>query len=257
MAIEPKSFADLLKEAPAAPAAGTVSLTGTLSQSSEAGKFVLTLEDGNSMTLETAAVKSHAVLGTSVGSTIVRVEIDGAKLPPGPTGAAGTAFTLPSIDFATIAAGDRPHTIPDVDIPFTVPVHDFTVAWIDHHQTHPWIDYYSPGTGIADQFGPNTIQEGMPQFPGAGGDPVQAGGIAPFALATAHQAPANTLAAIQGMAGQGPGGQAMFNTLPVVDFSVWWDQPQTGWADQHHTAIFRDKQPPDDGATNLGSRFLD
>jgi hypothetical protein len=81
MATEAKSFADLVKAAPAAPATGTISLVGTLAQSSEAGNFVLTLQDGSSVTLETAAVKGYAVLGASVGQTIVRVDVDAGKIP--------------------------------------------------------------------------------------------------------------------------------------------------------------------------------
>jgi hypothetical protein len=81
MATEEKSFADLVKQAPAAPAGGTISLVGTLAQSPEEGKFVLNLQDGSSLTLETAVVKGHAVLGASVGQTIVRVDIDAGKVP--------------------------------------------------------------------------------------------------------------------------------------------------------------------------------
>src|SRR5271166_4461113 len=82
MASKDKSFEELVKEAPAAPAEGTVSLVGTLARSGEAGKFVLTLEDGSELTLETAAVKGHEVLGTSVGQTIVRVDVEAEKIPP-------------------------------------------------------------------------------------------------------------------------------------------------------------------------------
>jgi hypothetical protein len=67
MAREEESFETLVKEAPLAPAAETVSLVGTLARSSEAGKFVLTLQDGRAVTLETAAVKGYMVLGTSLG----------------------------------------------------------------------------------------------------------------------------------------------------------------------------------------------
>jgi hypothetical protein len=81
MSTEEKSFADLVKEGPAQPAMGTISLIGTLAQSSEAGKFVLILQDGRSVTLEIAAVKGHAVLGASVGQAIVRVDIDAGKIP--------------------------------------------------------------------------------------------------------------------------------------------------------------------------------
>lgn len=82
MAGKEKSFEELVKEAPAAPAAGTVSLIGTLARSGEAGKFVLTLQDGSTVTLETAAVEGHEVLGTSVGQTIVRVDVEAEKIPP-------------------------------------------------------------------------------------------------------------------------------------------------------------------------------
>lgn len=63
MASNDKSFEELVNEAPLAPAAGTVSLVGKLAKSSEPGKFVLTLPDGSAMTLDTAAVKGHEVLG--------------------------------------------------------------------------------------------------------------------------------------------------------------------------------------------------
>ncbi len=76
-----KSFEDLVNEAPLASAAGTVSLIGTLARSREAGKFVLTVQGGNAVTFETAFVKGHAVLGTSVGRMIVRIDIDPANAP--------------------------------------------------------------------------------------------------------------------------------------------------------------------------------
>ena len=81
MANNEKSFDELVKEAPLAPTAGGTSLVGTLSQSSEAGKFVLTLQDGSAVTLNTADVKAHMVLGATVGQTIVRIEIDSEKIP--------------------------------------------------------------------------------------------------------------------------------------------------------------------------------
>jgi hypothetical protein len=77
---EQKPFETLLNEAPPAPAAKTVSLVGTLAQSSEEGKFVLIMQDGSAVTLETAAVKGHTVLGSSLGQTIVRVDVDTDKV---------------------------------------------------------------------------------------------------------------------------------------------------------------------------------
>jgi len=81
MASEEKSFDDLVKEAPEAPCGGIISVAGVLAKASEPGKFVLTLQDGNIVTLETDAVKNHTVLGSSLGQTIVRVDIDAGKLP--------------------------------------------------------------------------------------------------------------------------------------------------------------------------------
>lgn len=81
MAGNGKSFEELVNDAPPAQAAGTVSLVGMLAKSSEPGKFVLTLRDGSELTLETAAVKEHEVLGASVGQTIVRVDVEAADIP--------------------------------------------------------------------------------------------------------------------------------------------------------------------------------
>jgi hypothetical protein len=112
MAREEKSFEDLVKEA---PRGGTVSLVGALAQSSEAGKFVLNLQDGRAITLETASVKGHAVLGTSVGQTIVRVDVDAAALPVGVPG----------------------ETVADINTP---PPRDYTLAWLDHFPKPFWQD---------------------------------------------------------------------------------------------------------------------
>jgi hypothetical protein len=80
MAKEQESFETLVNEAPLAPTAGTVSLVGALARSAEAGKFVLTLQDGRVVVLETAAVKGYMGLGTSVGQTIVRVDVDAEEV---------------------------------------------------------------------------------------------------------------------------------------------------------------------------------
>jgi hypothetical protein len=125
MAREEKSFEDLVKEA---PRGGTVSLVGALAQSSEAGKFVLNLQDGRTMTLETASVKGHTVLGTSVGQTIVRIDVDAASI----------SASAPSATFADI------NTPPGVD---------HTLAWLDHGPKPFWQDapppYQFPFGGFA------------------------------------------------------------------------------------------------------------
>jgi hypothetical protein len=127
---EEKSFKELVKEA---PVGATVSLVGALAQSSEEGKFVLTLQDGRAITMETASVKGHAVLGTSVGHTIVRIDVDAGALPAVARGEPG-----PVANF---------HTAPGPD---------YTLAWLDHGQKplldsvkSPWTELqtfpYPPG----------------------------------------------------------------------------------------------------------------
>jgi hypothetical protein len=98
MVSQDKSFADLVAEAPEAPAEGTVGLVGTLAKSSEPGKFVLTLQDGMSVTLDTSAVKGHTVLGSSLGRTIVQVEVEAGKVP---------AFAPPLLAQGPLVTGAR------------------------------------------------------------------------------------------------------------------------------------------------------
>ena len=74
-----QTFDDLLRDAPEAPAIGTVSLVGTLERSNDASKFVLNLQNGTAVTLETASVRGHALLGKSAGQLMVRVDIDADK----------------------------------------------------------------------------------------------------------------------------------------------------------------------------------
>jgi hypothetical protein len=184
MADEEKSFEELLK---AAPGGGTVSLVGTLAQSSEPGKFVLTLQDGKAMTLATASVKGHAVLGTSVGQTIVRVDVDAGSLPSG-----------------------APFTVADI---YTPPGPDYKLAWRDHHPK-PVMD--PPKPVWVD---PKMPFEGLQPYLPFGAAPTQGGGVVPFSLATPHQAPASTLAAVQGL------GNAAFGGL----WSGQWDPTPTLW----------------------------
>jgi hypothetical protein len=76
-----KSFDEVLADAPMAPSADTVTLTGALARSPEVGKFVLTLMDGRAVVLDISAVKSHTVLGGSVGQKLVQLELDATKVP--------------------------------------------------------------------------------------------------------------------------------------------------------------------------------
>lgn len=215
-----QSFRDLLNEAPAA--ADTVTVTGVLSRAKEPGKFVLNAPNGQAMTLDVAAVKSHTVIARSIGQTIVQVEVDEASLPEAvknassaTTGALGTAFTNPDIDFITIAGFDRPHTLPYLDW------HP-TIAYFDQPGTPPIADLRGPGTGVVD-----TLVETIPD-PGVINQVQAATAMAPFALATPHHVGAATMAAIQPFGGWGLG-------------------PFTVWQDAHTGFVDRPKPPPQDG----------
>jgi hypothetical protein len=81
MAHEEGSFEELLSEAPLAPKLDTITVVGALSRSREPEKFVLTLANGHSLTLERKAVKSFTRLGGAVGQVLVQLELD-AKLGP-------------------------------------------------------------------------------------------------------------------------------------------------------------------------------
>jgi hypothetical protein len=127
---EPQSFADLLAAAPAAEGEGNLSVTGTLARSADKAKFVLTLGTGESVTLDVDAVTNHQVLGGSTGRTIVRLDLDPAKVPPelafGPlaklvhgTGAAHDA-TVSHTDQHTFFGVDAGPTGPDPSSPDTV-----------------------------------------------------------------------------------------------------------------------------------------
>jgi hypothetical protein len=189
MASDEKSFENLLKEAPAEPVAGTVSLVGMLAQSCEAGKFVLTLQDGNAVTLETASVKCHAVLGTSVGQTIVRVDVEAGKLPATAFGPAGTSFTRSLGDFPFWAGAKL---VADLALNIPKPLRD------------PWV-VIPPVLGVPEP------------------------GFAPFAMATPHQAPAYTLANVQGL------GNA---ARPYFTHPAWLDPHPPKIIFEHHPPLF-------------------
>jgi hypothetical protein len=226
----PKSFEQLVSEAPAAGGAGTVSLVGALTRAAEDGKFVLTTSDGRALTIETAAVKDHAVLGASVGQTIVRVDVDSAKLPADVAAAPAAAATPIKPLTDTVAYLDQT-TMAYFDHPGTPFYFDHTIAYLDFHKP-PIVD--SPVT-YAGADVPGSIVEGG-GLPGEGGDPaLAAAAVTPFALATPHQA----ASAYALGAGYAPG-------------------LKYAWQDGAPKPPLRDKHPGqekalrDSGASNLG-----
>lgn len=195
MADETKSFSDLLSEAPLASAENTVSLVGALARSSEAGKFVLAISPGNSVTLDVAAVKSYQVISGGVGQLLVQVDIDRASVPESVTAASNAAPANLK------AVRDVKHPIVD------------KYPWEEPVRTNPETDLgYSPRevsageeirTGIYDLKQPysdikHPILDKHPWEEVVRTNPET--DLAPFALATAQQAPASALSAMQGAA---------------------------------------------------------
>jgi hypothetical protein len=169
---EQNSFQDLVAKAPPAPSEGPVSLVGTLARSKDDAKFVLILSDGRSVTLNTADVKSHTVLGNSLGLNLVQVEVD--------------ADVVRDLNFSGVRPGSQ--KIPGGD------VHKSLIAdkmW----QDRPLKPEKDPITERVKELAEYIDPYGNPVYPGYGNqvNPGQTG-IAPFGLATPQQAPPQVLA---------------------------------------------------------------
>lgn len=243
MAAKEQSFEDLLKDAPSAPDGSTVSIVGSLAKSDDPKKFVLFLSDGSSLTLDTAAVKKHTVLGQSVGQTIVQVDVDrdaataaGIADDPAKRGVGNYGVGEGSTNYAA----DNPPKLPVTDLHATLPVVDFhltvlsydqtTIAYLDQHTgTIPVVDQHITIPAIdqvatifgADQAG--TLQENISD-PGNIVDPaaaVSATSIFPFSMQTAHQIAGRQLESLNALAF---GGQRTYLTA-------------YNWTSDHHTVL--------------------
>jgi hypothetical protein len=140
MAGKTKSFSELLSEAPLSTAEETVTLAGALGRSTQAGKFVLTLGPGNSVTLDQSAVKSYQVLGGGVGQLLVQVDVDKDKVPA----EVAQQAVATNVGLTPIVS-DSFHTVALLDIVQTNFAADhLTTALIDH-QTSPIADIYHTG----------------------------------------------------------------------------------------------------------------
>ena len=183
MADKTKSFSDLVSEAPLAANEDTVSLTGALARSNQPGKFVL-LTQGGSITLDESAVKSHQVLGGNVGQTLVQVEVDKTQVPQA----------------AMESTGQQP--IPTTGI----------------------VDLKHPSLEKHPAFEKHPVFDKFPYFDKAPWHDLGTAPVVdhpPFALATAQQAPAEALSALQAV--QGGGTRTFFS----------WDI-NTGFRDVKH-----------------------
>ena len=215
MADETKSFSELLSEAPLAAQEDTVSLVGALGRSNQPGKFVLALSSGRSITLGVDAVKGHQVLGGGVGQSLVQVQIDAKEVPLDVMGSTG---------YVDVVGIPGPPNFGPTGYPDVGPTghHDVPSPVGGGHGPGP-----PKGMTWTDEI---TWVENIPD-PSLWGDPSQLGGAyaaptipaaAPFALATPHQAPQSTIAAMQG------GPIVTGRTVP------WWDLVKHPWQDVKH-----------------------
>ena len=81
MSKEQNEFRKLLSEAPAAPDADTVTVVGTLARTTDAERFLLTLSNGRTETLNVAAVISSRRIAGVVGQALVELVLDANQVP--------------------------------------------------------------------------------------------------------------------------------------------------------------------------------
>jgi len=81
VANEEHDFEKLLRDAPMASDADTVTVVGTLARTHDAGHFMLTLPDGRSVTLEVNTVKSAKAIAGAIGQSVVQLELDAKRIP--------------------------------------------------------------------------------------------------------------------------------------------------------------------------------
>jgi hypothetical protein len=251
MSDEKKSFGELLNDAPLASGENTTSLVGALARSLHPEKFVLMLSGNQSVTLDVDAVKGYRVLSGMIGQLIVEVEIDRERVPesirrtqPGSLPFLQSYFTNPHTDpnpALTTPTFDQPwlgYSNPTFDRPV------FTFPSIDNS---PVKNIFEP---IPD---PTVYNQGDPwQF---GGYP--AAGVAPFALATPHQAPPAVIAAMQmNVPFGGPNSSPAVAehtsilldvmSIPSIDKPIWQDPPVTSATQDnpHSNPVFENISTP-------------
>jgi hypothetical protein len=81
VANEEHDFAQLLRDAPMASDADTVTVVGILARTHDAAHFMLTLPDGRSVTLEVNTVKSAKAIAGAIGQSVVQLELDAKRVP--------------------------------------------------------------------------------------------------------------------------------------------------------------------------------
>jgi hypothetical protein len=72
-------FAKLLRDAPMV--SDTVTVAGMIARTPDPTRFMLTLPDGRSETLQVEAVKSAKIVASTIGQSVVQLELDAKRIP--------------------------------------------------------------------------------------------------------------------------------------------------------------------------------
>ena len=94
------------------------------------------------MTLETASVKGHTVLGTSLGQTIVRIDVDPGSLPADAFDASRLRQPVP-LPWLRFYEAMQPSAVPE-GVPFSIPFIDVHTGILDRPKPPPF-DNTFPG----------------------------------------------------------------------------------------------------------------
>ncbi|MGD0304448.1 MAG: hypothetical protein ABSC71_06420 [Candidatus Acidiferrales bacterium] len=187
MATNETSFEQLLSRTALAPSSDTITVVGALARSPDPQKFVLGVQDGQTFTIDVAAVRKFKVVAESVGQILVELELDKAKLPAELRKTVATA----SIEYKPPVRDAIPTAAENIT---AVETASETILQHDHPlgSFAAWWDV-GPGFGGGSFVGP-----------------------VPFVAAAAHQAPAETIEAMQNLSAQREIFKFRFDPLPKV-----------------------------------------
>jgi hypothetical protein len=194
-----KAFAEYLRKVPTldeASSGKTVTLTGVVFRSGE-GRFAITCQDGQTLELEAEAVQRFKVVeGTGLVS-VLQLEVQAEKLSAAAIKAVKPVVKdlhkdpIKDVHHDTLHAKDL-HKDPITDKVMPKDLMHKEIASDPSTKevaTDGAFDPIGPGTGVAD-----TLAEGPGSFdPGQVVNPAMRAGLAPFVMATPHQAPAHLI----------------------------------------------------------------
>ena len=227
MSQDKKPFRELVTEAPVASKPQPISLVGALSRSSSEDQFALSFGDRRTVTLPVEAVEDYAILGSSMGQMIVRIDIDVDQVPE----TLRAIFSPPPVPWHQVYTPPPDpwrYTAYAVYPPGGLPVH---TGSLDPHPYPPKVQFdpqhplsatpaYRPEWGFKTPYQDHTGVILDPPHPWkVQYDPP----LQPFVAATPHQASLQTIAALQG--------------VPYLAYA------------HNATGIINDKPPGQDGTT--------